>query len=132
MILGSLIVMTNLAPEPTQSGSLDVSLIKFLEGLNKDESQLFSRAHGAYKELRDVGCRHQHWSPEAEYVGGHQCGGTLFPANVDSEAVAKFMVNDIWFIAADELGPGMGYQSAMRNSGEHHNYPERSWNLTLG
>ena len=54
----------------------NVSLIKFLGGLNGDENPWFSRAHGTYKEIRDVGCEHHHWSPEAEYVARHLCDGT--------------------------------------------------------
>lgn len=64
----------------------------FLEGLNEDECQLFSRSCDTREELRGVGCRCQHWSPKAEHMGGHRCGSTLFPANAHSEveAVAKF------------------------------------------
>lgn len=59
---------------------------------------------GTCEELRDAGCRHQARSPDLGCVGGYQHRGTLFPASVhsDVEVVAIFMVNHVWFIAADQ------------------------------
>lgn len=94
--------------------------------MNEDESPLFSRAHSTYKELRDIGCEHHHWSPEAEYAARQLCDGTHPLSIFEAEAVAKFIGNDLQFIATDEFGPGMGHQPAVRYTGEHQNYMELS------
>lgn len=91
----------------------------FLEGLNEDESQLFSRSCDTHEELRGVGCRCQLWSPKAEHMVGIAVEVHCFQLTPIQRL--KQLLNSWQMNSGSEQQTGlwaeMGYQPTMRNVG---------------